>query len=60
MENKKKVKAYLKKYFEAQYLDEQSHEFKALVRILNKSERKGYVEGFRDCSYDKDPKFLYE
>lgn len=39
MDNKKTVKKYFNKYFKAQYLDEDSHEFKALVRILNKANK---------------------
>jgi hypothetical protein len=39
MNNKKIVKKYFNKYFKEQYLDENSHEFKSLVRILNKANR---------------------
>ena len=39
MENKKIVKKYFNKYFKQQYLDEDSHEFKSLVRILNKKDK---------------------
>jgi len=39
MDNKKIVKKYFNKYFKQHYLEEDSHEFKSLVRILNKANK---------------------
>jgi hypothetical protein len=38
-ENEKIVKNYLNKYFKTQYFKEDDHEFKSLVRILNKKDK---------------------
>ena len=38
MDNKKIAKQYLNTYFKSQYIKESDHEFKALVRILNKKD----------------------
>jgi len=40
MTNKQIVKKYLNRYFKAQYLTEDDTEFKSLVRILNKKDRR--------------------
>ena len=40
MKNKKIVKKYLNKYFASNYLEEHDLEFKSLLRILNKAEKK--------------------
>ena len=39
VEYQKIVKQYFNKYFKAQYFNENDHEFKALVRILNKKDK---------------------
>lgn len=39
MENDKIVKQYLNKYFKNNYLTENDHEYKALVRILNRKDK---------------------
>jgi hypothetical protein len=39
MKNIKIVNDYFNKYFKKQYLDKDSQEFKALVRILNKANK---------------------
>jgi len=39
MDNKKIVKQYFNKYFKQQYFTEDDHEFKSLVRILNKKDK---------------------
>ena len=39
MINKKIVKQYFNKYFKQQYFTEDDHEFKSLVRILNKKDK---------------------
>ena len=39
MDNKEIVKKYFNKYFKAQYFKESDHEFKSLLRILNKKDK---------------------
>ena len=39
MDTKKEAKKYLNKYFKQQYLEENDHEFKSLVRLLNKAQK---------------------
>ena len=43
-ENLKKLKSYFKKYFSQQWLTEEDEEFKALVRLINKSNKKYHKE----------------
>ena len=40
MDNKKIVKKYFNKYFKEQYFHENDYEFRSLVRILNKKDKK--------------------
>jgi len=37
MDAKKEAKKYLNKYFKSCYLEADDHEFKALVRLINKA-----------------------
>lgn len=65
MDNEKIVKQYFNKYFKAQYFKEDDHEFKSLVRILNKKDKQvknlslgGDCVPVCDCC-DNEAEFLF-
>ena len=39
MDTKKEARKYMNKYFKQHYLDDNTHEFKSLVRLLNKARK---------------------
>jgi len=55
MDTKKEAKKYLNRYFKAQYLKETDHEYKSLVRLLNKALRIHDVVGRSEqlCQHDR-------